>query len=152
MALERAGFPRSARRLQRATVRIKRIAYGSLAKFGCLLGGIAMLLPSLTCGVGGLWVVRVLRLWLESWQTFTISALGRDLGSVDLISTLRLTAALERLQALDASGPMAILSVTFALSLAGGLLLALVISLVGLAYNFLAWLTGGLVLELDERD
>lgn len=132
-----------------ATVRVRRIAYSSLAKFGCLLGGVAMVLPGLVCGLGGVVLVRVLRVWLESWQQFNLSILGQNVGSFDLINALRLTALLERLRILDATGPLALLGVAVAVALLGGLLLAVIVVGVGLAYNVLAWLTGGIMLELE---
>jgi len=36
------------------------------------------------------------------------------------------------------------------MSVASGLLIALTVYVTGLGYNFLAWLTGGLVVELKE--
>jgi hypothetical protein len=108
-----------------------------------------MVLPGLVCGIGTLMLVRVLRVWLESWQQFTLTVLGQTLGSLDLINALRLTAVLDRLRVLDQTSPLALIGITFAVSLFGGLLLALVVILVGLGYNVLAWLTGGITLELE---
>lgn len=131
-------------------LRVRGIGLLSLAKFGCLLGGLAMVLPGLVCGVVGVGLVSAVRAWLESWQQFSLTLLGQNLGSLDLVNALRLTAALERLRLLDQTGPLALLSITVAVSLLGGLLLALVVCLVGLGYNALAWLTGGLTLEVEE--
>ncbi len=133
-----------------ARLRVRRIGYLSLAKFGCLLGGLAMVLPGLVCGLVSVSLVRTVRAWLESWQQFSLTLLGQNLGSLDLINALRLTAVLDRLRLLDQTGPLALLSITVAVSLLGGLLLALVVCLVGLGYNALAWLTGGLTLEVEE--
>ena len=133
-----------------AQLRVRRIGYLSLAKFGCLLGGLAMVLPGLVCGLVSVSLVHTVRAWLESWQQFSLTLLGQNLGSLDLVNALRLTAALDRLRLLDQTGPVALLSITVAVSLLGGLLLALVVCLVGLGYNVLAWLTGGLTLEVDE--
>ena len=139
-----AAGPRTAR------LRVRSIGLLSLAKFGCLLGGLAMVLPGLVCGLVSAVLVRTVRAWLESWQQFSLTLLGQNLGSLDLVNALRLTAALDRLRLLDQTGPLALLSITVAVSLLGGLLLALVVCLVGLGYNALARLTGGLTLDVEE--
>ncbi|MCW5848523.1 MAG: hypothetical protein KIT87_00285 [Anaerolineae bacterium] len=144
--LQVTGAPRP----RTAQLRVRRIGYLALAKFGCLLGGLAMILPGLVCGLVSVNLVHVVRAWLESWQQFSLILLGQNLGSLDLINALRLTAVLERLRLLDQTSPVALLSITVAVSLLGGLLLALVVCLVGLGYNVLAWLTGGLTLEVEE--
>ena len=48
-------------------VALRRFSLGSLGKFGCLLGAVAAILPSLLCGLLGLASASMLLGWLESW-------------------------------------------------------------------------------------
>ena len=59
-------------------VAIHRINLASLGKFGCLLGAVAALLPSLLCGLAALGLVGLVLNWLEGWQELTISLLGQE--------------------------------------------------------------------------
>jgi hypothetical protein len=129
-------------------VAIRRVGLLSLGKAGCLLGVVAAFLPSLLCGVAGLAVSSLARRWLEDWQSLTITLLGKDVASLDLVQLLGLERLLALLQLLaTASGPVLFLTVLI-LALACGVLLALVVILVGLAYNLLAAASGGLVVEM----
>lgn len=136
---------------RRATVRVRHVAYGPLAQFGCLLGAVGWVIPGLLLGLGVSSLVGIARRWLDSVQQFNLNLLGRDIARVDLVQTLGLAAAQGRLQALDAAGPLTILGVTFSVALVGGLLAMLIILLLGVVYNALAATTGGIELDLDER-
>jgi hypothetical protein len=128
---------------------IRRISLAPLAKFGCLLGTLVSLLPSLLCSLSALRLLVLVRRWLEGWQEGEIEILG-FIATLDFIELLGLEPVLELLQAI---GPMPwtffILAIVV-VSVASGLLVALTIYVTGLGYNFLAWLTGGLVVELKE--
>jgi hypothetical protein len=128
---------------------IRRISLASLAKFGCLLGTLVSLLPSLLCSLSALRLLGLVRRWLEGWQEGEMEILGFT-ATLDFIELLGLEPALKLLQSI---GPMSwtffILAVVV-MSLASGLLIALTIYVTGLGYNLLAWLTGGLVVELKE--
>jgi hypothetical protein len=128
---------------------IRRISLAPLAKFGCLLGTLVSLLPSLLCSLSALRLLVLARRWLEGWQEGEIEILGFT-ATLDFIELLGLEPVLELLQAI---GPMPwtffILAIVV-VSVASGLLIALTIYVTGLGYNFLAWLTGGLVVELKE--
>jgi hypothetical protein len=116
---------------------------------GCLLGIVAALLPSLVCGLVALQLSSLLYRWLESWQEFTITILGQEVAHLDLVQFLRLERVLHQLQVLtSASGPLLFLAV-LGLALVSGMFLAVVVGLVGVAYNLLASLTGGLVVEME---
>jgi hypothetical protein len=130
-------------------VAVRRISLLSLAKFGCLLGAVAAFLPSVLCGLGSLVLARLLHGWLESWQEVDISVLGREIARFDPVHLLGLDKLLELLRILTAaSAPVLILAV-LVLALVSGALLAVVVSLVGLAYNLLAGVSGGLVVEMQ---
>jgi hypothetical protein len=133
-------------------VTIRRISLASLGKFGCLLGMVAALLPSLLCGLLGLGLAALLRRWLESWQDMTISVLGNEIARFDLVQFLGLDRLVGLLQVLGtASLPVLFLAV-LALALVSGILLAVMVALVGLAYNLLAAGTGGLIVEVATGD
>jgi hypothetical protein len=126
---------------------IRRISLAPLAKFGCLLGTLVSLVPSLLCSLIALRLLGLVRRWLEGWQEGEIEMLGFT-ATLDFVELLGLESVLRLLRAI---GPMPwtffILAVVL-MSVVGGLLIALIIYLTGLGYNLLAWLTGGLVVEL----
>ena len=55
---------------------IRRISLAPLAKFGCLLGTLISLLPSLFCSLSALRLLGLVRRWLEGWQEGEIEILG----------------------------------------------------------------------------
>jgi hypothetical protein len=129
-------------------VAIRRIGLISLSKTGCLLGAVAAFLPSFLCGLTALGLAGLLRHWLESWQTTTITILGREIVRFDFVDLLGLEKVLGILQTLtSASVPILFLAI-LALALVSGVFLAIVVALVGLAYNLLAAATGGLVVDM----
>lgn len=129
-------------------VAVRRISLAPLSKFGCILGMVAALLPSLLCGLLGLGLASLLKRWLENWQEMTISVLGNEIARLDLVQLLGLDRLLGLLQTLGtASLPVLFLTV-LALALVSGFLLAVMVTLVGLVYNLLAAATGGLVVEI----
>jgi hypothetical protein len=129
---------------------IRRVSLASLARTGCLMGVVAAFLPSLLCGLAALALAGVLRGWLESWQTLTITVLGQDIASFDLVQFLNLGGLQQFLHTLGSLSFGLLALLVLALALLTGLALALIVSLVGLAYNLLASVTGGLVVELQD--
>ena len=130
-------------------VRIQRISLASLGRIGCLLGTVAAFLPSLLCGLLGLGLARALLQWLGSWQELAISVLGQEIARFDLIQFLGLQKVLAFLQNLTTASGWAFLLAALLLAIAAGVVLAVIIALVGLAYNLLAAITGGLVVEMS---
>lgn len=130
-------------------VTIRRVSLGSLGKMGCLLGSVAAFLPSLLCGLAATGLAVLLRRWLEGWQEVPISVLGREIASFDFVQLLHLEQVLNTLQTLTAVSAATLVLIVLGLALISGLLLAVIIMLVGLAYNGLAGLTGGLVVEMS---
>jgi hypothetical protein len=130
--------------------RVKSISLPSLAKFGCLLGGLIALAPGLVCGLTGLWVVGVTRRWLDGLQHLRLD-LPRPLPSpvINGVELLRLGQVLTWLRFVDDWSPLFGLVVVLGLSLAAGLVLAAIVAVVGLGYNLVAALTGGLEIELE---
>jgi hypothetical protein len=126
---------------------VHRISLAPLAKFGCLLGTLASLLPSLLCSLSALRLLSLVRRWLEGWQEGEIEMLGFT-ATLDFIELLGLEPVLQLLQAIGPIPWTFLVLAIVVMSVASGLLIALTIYVTGLGYNFLAWLTGGLVVEL----
>jgi hypothetical protein len=127
---------------------IRRIHLASLGKMGCLLGAVAAFLPSLLCGLLALGLAGLVRGWLESWQDLTISLLGQEIARVDLVQFLGLDGVLGISQTLASASGLVLALAVLVLALVSGFLLAMIIILVGLAYNLLASATGGVVVEM----
>jgi hypothetical protein len=128
---------------------IRRISLAPLARFGCLLGALASLLPSLLCGLSALRLLDLIRRWLEGWQEGEIEILGFT-ATLDFVELLGLEPVLKLLQ--QSIEPMSwtfLILAIVVVSVASGLLIALTVYVTGLGYNLLAWLTGGLVVELE---
>lgn len=129
-------------------VAIKHVSLRSLGKMGCLLGVVAAFLPSLLCGLLGVGLALTVGGWLESWQEVPISLLGQELIRLDFVDLLGLEQVLDVLQTLASASGAVLLLVVLGLALFSGLFLAVVIALVGLAYNLLSAATGGVVVEM----
>jgi hypothetical protein len=129
-------------------VAIRRVGLASLGKMGCLLGVVAAFLPSLLCGLTSLALVNLARRWLQGWQTVTISFLGQEIANIDLVKLLGLEQTLKLLQSIASVSVPVLLLEVLALALVSGVVLALMIVLVGLAYNLLATATGGVIVEM----
>ncbi len=132
-----------------ARYKVRRIGLGSLSKFGCVLGGLASFLPSLIIAWSGLLLVGGLRRLLESWQRAGIHVLGQEIR-IDVISLLNLEHILRTVQQIDTlSWALVVLFVILA-SLSGALIFLAMGNLLGLVYNSIAAVSGGLEVELRE--
>jgi hypothetical protein len=127
---------------------IRHVGLASLGKMGCLLGVVAAFLPSLLCGLIGLLLANLVRGWLQGWQTVTISVLGQEIASIDLVQRLGLEGVLHLVQAITAASVPVLFLAVLAMALVSGAALALIVALVGLAYNLLAATTGGVIVDL----
>jgi len=134
---------------QRYTV--SKISTVSLAKFGCVLGGLALVLPGLICALGSVQLVAVLRQLLDRWQAAEIDLVGLGLPvEFDFVTLLGLETAQTLLTRLDDNRLVLGLLILLVGVVAGGALVAVVVLLVGWGYNLLAALSGGLEVELRE--
>jgi hypothetical protein len=132
---------------------VQKISTLSLAKFGCTLGGLAMLLPGLICAVAGVQVVTILRALLDNWHAVQTELLGLDVPvEFDLITLLGLETAQTLITRLDDQSLLLALLIILISVIGGGLVVALIILLVGWGYNLLAALSGGLEVELREQN
>ena len=129
---------------------IRRVGLGSLAKFGCLLGVVAAFLPSMLCGLLVLGLARLVGRWLEGWQDMAITLLGQEIASIDLVHLLDLEQVLQSVQVLTSASAPVLFLLVLALALSSGILMAIIIALLGVAYNLIAAATGGLVMEVSR--
>jgi hypothetical protein len=129
--------------------RVRRIGLGSLSKFGCVLGGLVSLLPSLIVGWAGTLLVGGLRRLLESWQGAGIHVLGQEIR-IDFVSLLGLEPLLRTVQEIDSLSWAIVLLFAILTSLLGGLVFLVMGNLLGWVYNFIATVSGGLEVELRE--
>jgi len=126
---------------------IRRISLAPLAKFGCLLGTLASFLPSLLCSLSALRFLGLVHRWLEGWQEGEMEILGFT-ATLDFVELLGLEPVLKFLQDIEPMPWTFLLLAVVVMSVASGVLIALIVYVIGLGYNLLAWLTGGLVVEL----
>lgn len=130
-------------------VAIRRVGLLSLGRMGCLLGVVAAFLPSLLCGLCGLGLSTLVYRWLADWQEVPISLLGREITTLDFVQMLGLEGLVQALQVVTSASWAVLILAVLALALVSGLLLALIIVVVGIAYNGLAAATGGVVVEMQ---
>jgi hypothetical protein len=130
---------------------VSKISTASLAKFGCVLGGLALFLPGLVCALVSVQLVTVLREMLDRWQSSEIDLIGLGVPvEFDFIALLGLETAQTLLTRLDDNRLVLGLLVLLVGVIAGGALVAVVILLLGWGYNLLAAVSGGLDVELRE--
>jgi hypothetical protein len=127
---------------------IRRISLAPLARFGCLLGTLASFLPSLLCSLSTLRLLGFVRRWLEGWQEGEIEILGLTTITLDFVELLGMEPVLELLQTIEPISWTFLVLAVVIMSVVSGLLIALIVYVTGLGYNLLAWLTGGLTIEL----
>lgn len=129
--------------------RLQGISTLSIARFGCLLGWIVTLFPSLACGLFAAGILAAVRSWLEGLEAISLDMLGFEY-TLDLIQLLKLEDFLAMLQTIQVRTLPLMLALVIVVGILGGALVALTLILLGLGYNLLAWLTGGLELRLQE--
>jgi hypothetical protein len=135
---------------QRYTVR--KINLFPLAKFGCLLGSLSMLLPGVICALVGVQIVAVLRGLMEQWQAAEVDPLGMGVPvEFDFVNLLGLEIVQTTIIRLDDQRFILTLLIILIAMIGGGLLVGLIILLTGWGYNLLAALTGGLEVELRDK-
>lgn len=124
---------------------IRHVSLFSAFRFGFVIGLTSLFIPGLLIGVLAALVANGLKTWLESWQI--INGLGLNIRLLELVKLTSFVAWLDdivgwgwRFALLVALGVMAI----------GGLSTGLTSVLSAATYNFIAALSGGLVVELEE--
>ena len=129
--------------------RLEHISTLSIARFGCLLGWVVTLIPSLACGLIAWQLVIAVRTWLEGLAQITFNVLGAEF-SFELVKMLHLEELVAELQTVEASALPLLVIFVIGVGILGGGLIAVTLVVLGWGYNLLAWLTGGVVVELRE--
>lgn len=128
---------------------VSKISTASLAKFGCVLGGLALFMPGLICALSSIQLVGVFRELLDQWQASEVDLMGLGMPvEFDFIALLGLETVQSIFVRLDDNRLVLALLIVLVTVFAGGALLAALVLLVGWGYNLLAALSGGLELEL----
>jgi hypothetical protein len=130
--------------------RLRSINTFSIVRFGCLLGWVVTVIPSLTCGLAAWLMAAALQTWLEGWKHIDLSLMGFDY-TLNLIDILQLRGLLDALQTIEGrSLPLMIIGLVIVASVLGGVLITFTLLLLSWGYNLVAWLSGGVVVELQE--
>jgi hypothetical protein len=129
--------------------RLRSISTFSIARFGCLLGWIVTVIPSLTCGLVAWRMAAAVQAWLQGWKHIDLSLLGFDY-TFNLIDILQLKGLLDVLQTVEGRSLPLLIGLVVASGILGGALITFTLILLSWGYNLLAWLTGGVVVELQE--
>jgi hypothetical protein len=149
MLLTRHSLPQSLIPNLKMKYRLRSISTLSIARFGCLLGWIVTVIPSLTCGLVGWRLAVATRDWLEGWEHISLDLLGFDY-TLDLIDILQLQQLLAILHTVESRALPLLAVLMIVTGIIGAALIAITLIVLGWGYNLLAWLTGGVVVELQE--
>jgi hypothetical protein len=128
--------------------RLEHISTLSIARFGCLLGWVITVIPSLACGLVAWRLAVAARAWLEGLRQITFNVLGAEF-SLELIQILHLEQVLAALRAIEADTLPLLVIFVIGVGILGGGLIAVTLVVLGWGYNLLAWLTGGVVVDLQ---
>jgi hypothetical protein len=129
--------------------RLRSISTFSIVRFGCLLGWIVTVIPSLTCGLVAWRMAAALQTWMEGWKHIDLSLMGFDY-TLNLIDILQLRGLLEALQTIEVRSLPLMIGLVVVAGVLGGVLITFTLLLLSWGYNLVAWLTGGVVVELQE--
>lgn len=131
---------------------VKSISPLSALKIGLLLGWILALLPAAVAAAAALAALQSAAAAFSQVQTYEITVLGQNLASIDVLGLLGLADEAGRVDELAAMGWGLFATLTFALTLLGGAIVAVTAVFFSLGYNLLAAVAGGLTVELREKD
>lgn len=129
---------------------IRRISPLSALKIGLLLGWLVALLPAAVTAALAVMGLQGVAAAFGDVQSYDISVLGQSIATIDLLSLLGLADEAGRVSELADLGWGLFGTITLALTLAGGAIVAVTTVLFSLFYNLLAAIAGGLTVELRE--
>lgn len=118
-----------------------------IAKFGCLLGSLALVMPAMICSFLSTQIISALRSRLATREADRPELpLGLEFDWLDLLGLDTFQQIIIRL---DDQSIQVALFILIATILGGGLLIGFTTLLMGAAYNVLARITGGVALDLE---
>lgn len=129
-------------------VSIRKVNLLSALKFGCVLGALFSLVPSIVLALLAKWIIAATRALLESWQNLEITSILGQSVRVNLIERLGLLGALKTLRDIDGLAWFAVVLIVLVLVLLGGAIWALIASANAALYNLVARFSGGIEVEL----
>jgi hypothetical protein len=130
---------------------VKSISPLSALKIGLLLGWVLALLPAAVAAAATLAALQSAATALSQVQTYDITVLGQNIASIDVLGLLGLADEAGRVNDLATMGWGLFATLTLALTLLGGAIVAVTAVIFSLGYNLLAALAGGLTVELREK-
>lgn len=129
---------------------IRRFELSSLARWGCVSGVLTALIPGLCSGWIVFTLLRAARTTIESWRNASIDLPLVGGVPINFVDLLKLQPLLDNLRSLDALGFFGILLFTLAFGLLGGLFVALNLFILGLIYNAVSRVAGGIGVDVSE--
>lgn len=132
--------------------RVRRISLFSLLRMSLALGWLVALGPALCLAALAVRTIQAAGAALGKVQNVEVGAFGQTLARIDLLQTLGLADAAQTTGQLTANLGATFVTFTLLLVAAGAILIALGALLFGLGYNLLAWVGGGVEIELRAEN
>ncbi len=135
---------------------VRRVRLRSVARVGCSLGWLISLLPAILISALAVWVLHNIWFTLNGWTPWRPWEPGQRIAGIPMPNppefrpreALRVEGAYQFLEPVGQHPFVATLLGALALTLLGGLLLALIFLLAGAGYNAFARLTGGIEFDV----
>ena len=131
---------------------IRRIGPGPALRVGCAVGWLVALCPALCLALAAVQALQRVNQALARIEPLDINILGQPIARIDFLELLRLNTTAQTVGQLATNLVSTFALTALALTLIGGVLTAAALLLFSAGYNLLASFTGGLEIELDERD
>jgi len=129
---------------------VRKINLFPIAKFGCWLGGLAMILPGIICALIVVQGVSIVRSTLNGWATAELESLLGDIP-FDFIALLGLESLQQLIIQLDNQWYILMLLIMLSFTMGGGIFIGGTVWMLGGVYNVLAKATGGIEVELKSK-
>ncbi|GAB4212013.1 MAG: hypothetical protein OHK0022_47290 [Roseiflexaceae bacterium] len=130
--------------------RVRRVSLGSLLRMSLTLGWLVALGPALCISALAVRALQAVSQSLRQVENIEVGAFGQTLATINVLQTLGLSDTASTVAGLTDAAGSTFLTLTLLLVLAGSALLVLAALLVGLGYNLIARLGGGVAIDLQE--
>ncbi|HEY6042184.1 MAG TPA: hypothetical protein VIX58_08645 [Anaerolineae bacterium] len=130
---------------------IRRFELGSLARWGCVTGALTALFPGLCAGWVLFTLLRAVRSTVEGWRSAKIDIPLIGALPVNVVDLLGLQSLLDGLRGADALGLLGVLLFTVAFAVLAGLFVMLNLLILGLIFNGVSSVAGGIGVEVSEK-